>query len=213
VSLSEDDDYLPMSALQHLIFCERQVALIHVLGRWAENVHTTIGRILHERVDSGELTSRPGIQVLRTVPLRSARLRLRGVADVVEVHSRDGTRTFMPVEYKKGGRRRPGADDIQLAAQAMALEEMVGVRIDQAAIFMAKIKKRRVVAIDPELRGRVEVAALRLHALVAQREVPKARFDNRCAECSLRDECGPEFDVPSGALTDRLRAAFGDGVA
>ena len=206
--LSEDDDYLPISALQHLVFCERQVALIHVLGRWADNAHTTIGRLVHERVDSGEHTMRPGVCVLRSVPLRSARLRLRGIADVVEVHERGGERTFVPVEYKKGARRRPGADDVQLAAQAMALEEMTGARIDDAAIFMAKIKKRRSVSVDGELRVRVEASAARLHALVSRREVPKARFDRRCLECSLRDECGPEIDVPIGALTGRLRMAL-----
>jgi CRISPR-associated exonuclease Cas4 len=211
VILSEDDDYLPISGLQHLIFCERQVALIHVLGRWAENVHTTMGRIVHERVDSGELTSRPGVRVLRAVPLRSARLRLRGIADVVEVHEGAGGPRFLPVEYKKGGRRRPGADDIQLAAQAMALEEMVGVPIDTAAIFMAKIKKRRLVSIDSDLRARVEAAAARFHAMISGREVPLARLDARCAECSLREECGPEFNVPAGALAARLRVALKTG--
>lgn len=206
--LSEDDDFLPISALQHLVFCERQAALIHVLGRWAENAHTATGRLVHERVDSGEMTSRPAVRVLRNVPLRSDRLRLRGFADVVEVHERQSGRTFVPVEYKKGGRRRPGADDVQLAAQAMALEEMTGARIEEASIFMAKVKKRRVVAIDSELRGRVEAAAGRLHAIIALREVPNALFDRRCLECSLREECGPEINVPVGALTGHLRRAL-----
>ncbi len=208
--LSEDDDYLPISGLQHLVFCERQVALIHVLGRWAENAHTALGRIVHERVDRGELTSRPGIEILRAVPVRSARLRLRGVADLVEVHAGRELPTFVPVEYKKGGRRRPGADDVQLAAQAMALEEMTGARIDKASIFLAKIKKRRVVSVDAELRRRVEVAARRFHEMVARREVPAARLDERCTDCSLRTECGPEIHVPTGALTARLREALGD---
>jgi CRISPR-associated exonuclease Cas4 len=209
VTLSEEDDYLPISALQHVVFCERQVALIHVLGRWAENVHTTQGRLVHERVDSGQLTKRPGVRLLRSVPLRSARLRLRGIADVVEVHERGGARAFVPVEYKKGARRRPGADDVQLAAQAMALEEMTGAHIDEAAIFMAKIKKRRPVRIDAALRARVEAAALRIHAIVSGCEVPKARFDKRCLECSLRDECAPEVDVPVGSLVGRVKAALG----
>jgi CRISPR-associated exonuclease Cas4 len=208
VTLSEDDDYLPISALQHVVFCERQVALIHVLGRWAENVHTTLGRLVHERVDSGELTTRPGVRVLRSVPLRSVRLRLRGIADIVEVYERRGKLTFVPVEYKKGARRRLGADDIQLAAQAMALEEMTGAHIGEAAIFMAKIKKRRLVSVDAELRARVEAATARLHAIVSEREVPSAHFDRRCLECSLRDECGPEIDVPIGTLAARVRAVL-----
>jgi CRISPR-associated exonuclease Cas4 len=208
VSLSEDDDYLPISALQHVVFCERQVALIHVLGRWAENVHTTLGRLVHDRVDSGELTTRPGVRVLRSVHVRSERLRLRGVADVVEVYERGGKRTFVPVEYKKGARRRPGADDVQLAAQTMALEEMTGTHISEAAIFMAKIKKRRIVPVDAELRAQVEAATARIHAIVSKREVPRAHFDRRCLECSLRDECGPEIDVPTGALVARVRTAL-----
>jgi CRISPR-associated exonuclease Cas4 len=208
VTLSEDDDYLPISALQHLVFCERQVALIHVLGRWAENAHTALGQLVHQRVDGGEVTAGPGVQVLRGVTVRSARLRLRGVADVVEVHTGGGAPTFVPVEYKKGGRRRAGADDVQLAAQAMALEEMTGTRIATAVVFMAKVKKRRTVAIDASLRARVEAASERLRQIVSEAEVPRARFDARCFDCSLREDCGPEIDVPAGALVRHVKAAL-----
>jgi CRISPR-associated exonuclease Cas4 len=133
---------------------------------------------------------------------------IRGIADIVEVYERGGKRTFVPVEYKKGARRRPGADDVQLAAQAMALEEMTGTQIGEAAIFMAKVKKRRLVSVGADLRARVEATATRLHAIVSKREVPRARFDRRCLECSLRDECGPEIDVPIGALVTRVRTAL-----
>ncbi len=207
---SEDDDFLPLSALRHLAYCERSVALIHVLGRWSENVHTVTGRIAHERIDGGETSSQPGVVTLRSVPVRSARLRVRGVADVVEVYTENGAIRLVPVEHKKGGRRRPGSDDLQLAAQAMALEEMTGLIVPEGAFFLGKVRRRRVMAIDAPVRDRVERAAVRLHALVAAREVPRAQFDHRCLECSLRDECSPDLDLPRGALAGRIAQALED---
>jgi CRISPR-associated exonuclease Cas4 len=206
VNASESDDDLPISALQHLEFCERQVALIHVLGRWAENVHTTIGRLVHERVDAGASSRTYGVRVLRTVRLRSDRLKLKGTADVVEIH--DGG-ALVPIEYKRSGRKRRGADDVQLAAQAIALEEMTGRPIDRAFVFMAKTGRRRLVLIDDGLRARVADSAHRLHALIGSRRVPPAFLDARCEDCSLHVECAPEAVPATGQeLARQIRAAL-----
>lgn len=198
------DDHLPISALSHFIYCPRRAALVHVLGLWAENVHTTSGKIVHERIDAGEATTRPGLCILRSVRVRSERLRLRGVIDVVETHEmRDGTR-LLPIETKRGRRRRWQRDDVQLCAQAMALEEMVGARITEGAIFHAASKRRRIVKLDVALRCATEDAARALHALVAQRRVPQPVRDQRCPQCSLAAACQPD----DGDLPRTLREAM-----
>jgi CRISPR-associated exonuclease Cas4 len=134
--MSEDDGLLPLSGLQHLLFCERQCALIHVEQIWADNALTTQGELLHEHVDLPALEQRPGVRIERAVPLRSDRLRLIGKADVVEFHavpSQPGRWQPFPVEYKRGRRRKWLHDEVQVCAQAMCLEEMVGVPVPRGA--------------------------------------------------------------------------------
>jgi CRISPR-associated exonuclease Cas4 len=191
------DDDLPISALSHFVYCARRAALVHVLGLWAENVHTTSGSIVHERIDEGETTTRPRVRTLRSVRVRSERLRLRGVIDTVEVHESDEGTWFLPVETKRGPRRRWERDDVQLCAQAMALEEMVGERIVEGAIFHAASKRRRVVTLDAALRSTTEDAARELHALFLERRLPPPVRDRRCPQCSLIAACQPnDLDLP-----------------
>lgn len=205
----EDDDLLAMSALEHLLYCQRQCALIHVDGVWVENVHTTAGRILHERADSAEDTHHPDVRVVRSLVLRSLRLRLRGIADVVEFHPGPGGRLLpYPVEYKRGARKARLHNDVQLCAQAMALEEMTGEAVLEGAIYHGLTKRRLVVKIDATLRAETVAAAARLHAMVQAREVPPAVFDERCEHCSLRSACQPEREVVIGALATRLGEAL-----
>ena len=126
-----EDALLPLSALRHLLFCERQCALIHVEGLWAENRLTVEGRHLHERADSGRSESRPGVRIARTLPIRSLRLGLIGRADVVEFHDAGpgAPPRVVPVEYKRGRPKLDESDRVQLCAQALCLEEMLGVRV------------------------------------------------------------------------------------
>lgn len=201
----EVDDLLPISALEHLAYCERQCALIHVDGVWIENEHTVLGAQAHERVDQQEVEARPGVRVVRRLALRCERLRLWGFADVVEFHARRGGEVAYPVEYKKGARKSWLHDDVQLAAQAMALEEMLGRSVPEGAIFYGKTRRRRVVKIDEALRARTEQAARRLRELFVRREVPAARLDRRCDECSLRLACCPEASQGVGALRRALQ--------
>jgi CRISPR-associated exonuclease Cas4 len=190
------------------VYCERRAALVHVVGAWIENAHTTGGHLVHQRVDSGETSTKPGLRVLRSVHVRSDRLRLRGIIDLVEVHGHAPPFRFVPVETKKGRRRRWERDEVQVCAQAMALEELTQVDIVEGAIFHAASNRRRVVRFDEPLRQVTATYAARLHAIVAAGEVPLAVADARCPPCSLRPACQPGVALPPGSLVSRIRRAL-----
>jgi CRISPR-associated exonuclease Cas4 len=211
--MSEDDDYLPLSGLMHILFCERRCALIHVEQIWAENALTTQGNLLHERVDLPALEQRPGVRIERAVPLRSDRLRLIGKADVVEfqaVPNQPGRWQPFPVEYKRGRRRKWLHDEVQVCAQAMCLEEMVGVPVPRGALYYAASKRRRDVPIDEALRAETIAAAARYHELVGRRETPPALLLPKCGSCSLHDFCLPELASHNlRQMTAQLSRALG----
>ena len=187
-----EDDLLPISALQHLLYCERQCALIHIERVWEENLFTTDGRFLHEKVDAGEDCVRAGKRIARSLPLRSLQLGLSGVADVVEFGPDAGD--VYPVEYKRGRSKRANCDRIQLCAQAMALEEMLDVVVTAGALFYGKTRRREAVAFDAALRGETGRAAARLHQLVDARHTPQAHYDaSKCDACSLINLCMPSL--------------------
>jgi len=213
--MSEDDDFLPLSGLQHLLFCERQCALIHVEQIWAENALTTQGQLLHERVDLPALEQRPGVRIERAVPLRSEQLRLIGKADVVEFHATPNQEQWQPfpVEYKRGRRRRWLHDEVQVCAQAICLEEMVGVPVPRGALYYAASRRRREVAMDLTLRTETIDAAARYHELVATHHTPPAVLLPKCGNCSLHDLCLPELSTLSGKDISRdVSRALGVGV-
>lgn len=141
---------VPISALQHWLFCPRQCALIHVERVWAENRLTAEGRILHERADDGRPESRDGIRILRATQIASEVHGLHGFADVVEMH---GDVPY-PVEYKRGRPKAQRADEVQLCAQAVCLEEMTGQPIPQGVLFYGKTRRRKIVPLDDDLRVR-----------------------------------------------------------
>lgn len=215
----DEDDLLPISALQHLLFCQRQAALIHVERLWAENELTVQGRQLHERADSGrrELLRgrRAGVRVERAVPLRSMALGVWGKADVVEFPAggdADGAggptaAAPVPVEYKRGVPKKDGSDAVQLCAQAMCLEEMLGVAVPAGAIFYGQSRRREPVAFDADLRRRTADAAARMHELVATGTTPPAALMPKCRRCSLIDLCQPAA-VGRRAGQHRSAAAF-----
>ena len=187
-----EDDLLALSALQHLLYCERQCALIHIEQVWAENRFTAEGNILHERADRGGEGSRRGIRVEYTMPLRSFRLGLIGKADVVEFHRLDdGEWQPFPVEYKRGKAKKDNCDKVQLCAQALCLEEMLGVEVSGGAIFYGKTRRRQEVLFDLGLRQETEETASRLHALIASGKTPLPEFGPKCRYCSLVDICLP----------------------
>lgn len=188
-----DDDLLPLSGVQHVVFCARQAALIHVERIWLENAPTALGRILHERADLAGQDMRRGVRLGRAVQLRSRRLGLFGVADVIEYHEEPGlpgsVRPF-PVEYKRGSRLRL-ADQVQLCAQALCLEEMHGVEVPRGALFYGQRHRRIDVDFSAELRAATAAAAARLHELVASAVLPAAEPGPKCRDCSLVSACQP----------------------
>ncbi len=188
VSTSEaDDDALPISGLQHLAFCPRQWALIHLEQVWVENVRTAEGRLLHERADLPGESRRASVRTVRGMWLRSERLHLTGRADVVEFRPAP-----YPVEYKRGKSKPNDCDTVQLCAQALCLEEMLQTTIERGAIFYGNPRRRLEVEFTPQLRSRTEELAATMHRLYRSGVTPAATPGPYCRNCSLVDVCLPE---------------------
>ena len=188
-----EDDLIQLSALQHLVFCERQCALIHIEQLWSENLFTAEGRIMHDKVDTANRESRGNIRIEYGVPMRSLRLGLIGKADVVEFHRKDdGAWIPFPVEYKRGKPKIDDCDKVQLCAQAICLEEMLNIEIREGALFYGQTRHRHDVKFDSALRKETEAAAVRLHELIASGITPKAEYSAKCKKCSLVELCLPK---------------------
>lgn len=191
-----EDELLPISALQHLLFCERQCALIHIEQAWAENRLTVEGKNLHERVHEQSSENRLGIRIARGLRLRSLRLGLVGMADVVEFHMDVDTAKYphgqpFPVEYKRGKPKDGHSDEVQLCAQALCLEEMLGVAIPAGSLFYGTPRRRCDVVFDAALRGLTIQTAERLHVLLDSGVTPPAEYGPKCEQCSLAQICLP----------------------
>lgn len=191
--LFTEDALLPLSALQHLLFCERQCALIHIEQLWAENRFTAEGRVLHDRAHEGPNQTRLGIRVTRGLPVRSLRLGLSGQCDVVEFH-RDGT--ILPIEYKRGKPKAHRADEVQVCAQAVCLEEMLQLpsgAIPKVSLFYGRTRRRHDVPLDMDLRELTKALARRLHRLISSGNTPRASYlAAKCDTCSLLELCQPK---------------------
>lgn len=187
--MPEPTDPIPLSALQHWAYCPRQCGLIHLEQAFEDNIHTARGQAVHHLVDEPGYEMKSGVKVERALPLWSDRLNLIGKADLVEFHP-DGT--VFPVEFKHGRKRAKIHDDIQLAAQALCLEEMLGRPVSKGAIYHASSRRRREVAITPELRVLVTETAQAIRAMLALGNLPAPANDSRCKECSLKEICQPE---------------------
>ncbi len=188
-----EDDLIQLSALQHMVFCERQCALIHIEQTWAESGRTAEGRIMHERVHEESRESRGDVRIDYGVSLRSLRLGLIGKADVVEFHRQpDGSWHPFPVEYKRGKPKADDCDLVQLCAQAICLEEMLSVAIPEGALFYGQTRHRLDVAFDKALRRETEETARRVHTLITSGLTPPPAYEKRCESCSLMAECLPK---------------------
>ena len=206
-----EDDLLPLSGLQHLLFCERQCALIHIEQVWAENILTAEGRILHERVHEADRESRGDVRIEYAMPLRSLRLGLISKADVVELHretvnSSSVWRPF-PVEYKRGKPKKDSSDKVQLCAQALCLEEMIDTRVPSGALFYGKIRRRQDVDFDADLRSETEDTAKRFHALVEAGKTPKPVYGKKCDSCSMKHLCLPKTVEKARSIKNYLMNA------
>jgi CRISPR-associated exonuclease Cas4 len=189
-----EEDLIPLSAVQHVVFCERQCALIHVEQIWDENLFTAEGRIMHERVHDRDLESRGNVKIERGLPLRSLKLGLIGKADVVEFHRTErGTWKPFPVEYKRGKPKPEDCDKVQLCAQAMCLEEMLDVEVPSGALYYGKTRHRLDVTFDHTLRKETEKAASRARDVIWSGVTPKAVYTKKCKSCSLQVHCMPKL--------------------
>jgi len=199
-----DSDLLPLSALQHYIYCPRQCALIHVEQQWVENRFTAEGRAQHSRVDRPEHEIRDGVRFEYAVPLRSLHLGLIGKADAVEFHL--SSKAVFPVEHKRGRPKPTHCDWIQLCAQALCLEEMMGVGIQEGAIFYGKPRRRQNVAFTAELRAETAETARALHQLIQGGQTPPAEYEKKkCEACSLFEICMPQ---PHRSVATYLKEAL-----
>lgn len=186
---AQEEALIPLSALQHFLFCPRQCALIHVEQLWAEDAATAEGRAMHQRADTALPERRQGTKILRALTLRSFTLGVTGKADIVEM--RDGQP--YPVEYKRGRPKAHRADEVQLCAQAMCLEEMFGATVPQGALFYGATRRRMEVAFDEALRLLTQDVARQTRVLLTSGQTPPPEFKSGCANCSLHDHCAPEF--------------------
>lgn len=200
---------IPLSALQHVVYCLRQAALIHLERLWADNAFTAEGTVLHAVADKGGGRHARGVRRVMSLPLACRRLNLAGVADVVEFPMIDGREAPFPIEYKRGKPKLHRADEVQLCGQALCLEEMTGAAVPQGALFYAGTKRRVVVPFDAALRALTETAVAELaHVLASGDTPPPTPLKARCRACSLHHLCRPEVVFrPARTWRDRMVAA------
>lgn len=213
-----EEDFLPLSGVQHFLFCRRQWALIQIEQQWADNLLTAEGNLLHRNAhDPEQRTLRGDLLTVRAVRVHSARLGLSGECDAVEFRrSPDGIPLAntagkwlpYPVEYKRGRPKPDECDMAQVCAQAMCLEEMLCCSIPEAAIYYGEPRRRLEVPLTPELRRTVEDAAEEMHRLYARGHTPKAKARKGCRSCSLKDLCLPKL-AKSERVSDYMRREGG----
>lgn len=190
----ETDDLIPLSALQHYLYCPRQCALIHVEQLWAESRHTAEGRVLHQRADKPRGERRRGVRTVTAMPLAHAGLGITGIADVVEFHDGPEGEQAFPVEYKRGRPKRHHADEVQLCAQALCLEVMLGQSIAEGALFYGEMRRRTPVVFDEDLRQLTRDTIQATRALLTSGTTPSAQYSTKlCDACSLIDLCQPKL--------------------
>lgn len=192
------DEPIPLSALQHAVYCLRQAALIHLERVWADNRFTAEGNVLHAVADKGGSRKGRGTRRVMALPLASKRLNIAGVADLVEFHPVEGAgpgqELAFPIEYKRGKPKLHRADEVQLCAQALCLEEMTGQPVPEGALFYAETKRRLVVPFDTELRRLTEETVRDLQAVFDSRTTPPPPTRReRCRACSLIELCRPDM--------------------
>ncbi len=205
---SEDDELIPISALQHLAYCPRQAALIHVERVWREDRNTAIGKVVHEHFDAGGGAHRGGVAIAHRMYVVSRRLGVAGLTDMVELHRDDaaphGVRP-LPVEAKKGRTKQLRADEVQLCAQAIALEEMFEVEIPEAALYYATSHRRRTIKLSGPLRDETATLAAEMARIISRRTLPIAEYvKNKCSRCSLEPICQPRAPRSAAQWLSRL---------
>ena len=199
--MEQKDEYLQLSGLQHFSFCRRQWALIHIENQWSENLRTIEGNLFHNRAHDEQRRERRGdTLILRGLPIVSHTLRLSGQCDVLEFHAspkgvhlrgEEGLWIPFPVEYKRGAPKENFADQLQLCAQAICLEEMLCCSISEGALFYGETRRRTAVLFTEELREKVRLTTAEMHQMFRRSYTPKVRPTKSCNACSLKELCLP----------------------
>ena len=190
----DDDNLIPISALQHYLYCPRQCALIHVEQLWAENRQTAEGRLLHQRADQPQVEQRHGVRTVTAMPLINTQLGISGVADVVEFHQGPTGEYAFPVEYKRGRAKAHRADEVQLCAQALCLEAMLGRPLEEGALFYGQARRRTNVTFDAGLRQHTRDIICATRDMINSGRTPLAEYQaKRCDACSLLELCQPHL--------------------
>lgn len=205
-----EDALVPVSALQHYLFCPRQCALIHVERIWTEDGATAEGRLLHQRVDEGRPDRRRGVRTVRSLVIRSLVLGVTGKADAVEFHGAGDAVRAYPIEYKRGLPKAHRADEVQLCAQAICLEEMFGQPVPEGALFYAQTRRRTIIAFDDGLRALTARVAAEVRAMIAENRTPPPVYKPACKHCSLAETCRPSQLERSPAIAGWLAAQLAD---
>lgn len=192
-----------ISALQHFVFCRRQWALIHLEQQWQENSRTVDGRLMHQRAhDEKQIEKRGEVLIMRGLRVRSEQMNVVGICDVVEfqlqtegieIPGYDGMWLPYPVEYKRGSPKSHDADELQLCAQAMCLEEMLLCNIPEGSLYYGEIRRRTRVQFVPEMRNRVTALFAEMHQHADRGYTPKVKPTKACNACSLKDVCLPKL--------------------
>lgn len=214
----EVEDFLMLSGIQHYFFCKRQWALIHIEQQWQENVRTIEGKHIHERADDPFIVETRGdIIIARSVPLISYNLGLYGIADVIEfmrsdsqgvhLNEREGLWRPVPVEYKRGKPKIDQRDEVQLCAQAICLEEMLDIHIEEAYLFYHAIRRRSKVVLDIDLRDIVQNLADEMHVTFKKGNTPEANREKHCKYCSMKDLCQPKISSKRGKVREYIKKA------
>lgn len=203
----KEEEYLMLSGIQHYAFCKRQWALIHIEQQWQENVHTIEGELMHKNAHDRYLSEkRSGVIITRGMPIYSRTMGVSGNCDIVEFQKGEegislrGHRGFYkvyPVEYKKGSPKDTMIDILQLAAQAMCLEEMLSTEIAEGAIFYGETRHRERVVIDDSMRSKVKEYFAEMHQMYERRYTPKVKWTKSCNGCSLKNLCLPKLGKAS----------------
>ena len=202
---------VPISALQHMLYCPRQCALIHLERQWSENLQTAEGRLLHDRADTPGVERRHGVRTVTAMPISCPALGISGVADVVEFHASGCGEHPYPVEYKRGRPKAHRADEVQLCAQALCLEAMFGVSVTEGALFYGTPRRRQVVAFDDDLRDLTKKTIVQTRDMFMSARTPLASYEaKRCDNCSLLDLCQPRLLARAGSVTAWLKRQLQD---
>lgn len=195
-------ELFPLSWLSQYGYCPRRCGLLAIEQVWAENAETAAGRSQHARVHTARIERRGTDVFLYELDVFSRVLGVSGKCDCVEAHSdpdggaipwSKGNYRLYPIEYKHGVLRQEEEYHIQLCAQAMCLEEMLGCSIPTGAIFYIDAHRRSEVMLDEALREKTRQTARMVAKMLDAQYIPAASYGPKCKKCSLLEHCQPRL--------------------